>query len=694
MAFKDQREPLRFPRTNGASASALGQAEQLAQPRANLIALLRKRAAMLARNEHDTEGHRGAARQQPKASTDEALVPEHPGALIYPPGLKRAFHEAISDIHSSRGTIPPTGAYALAVQDVGWRTFHGALVDSCSAIISERHPQCSWARNHPPSGNMHVLASAPGSGKSTLAKAFAIALTRVTLAKPFPLGCVFLVHHIATAEAVYQELSALLPRDSVAVFSTKHDADDADAAYAHKFQVGALDRYPVLITTQQFYMHIRGEQARYYRKNDLRFPRVVTFIDERVNEIAVYDADPLALEGVLKAIQQDDQAPRELQQGMLALLEFASTKRIGKDSIESRTHDGDGWQAAIKATQCLRIDEAARYARSASVRMPGVDFDAVFGFANAMADDRAFIARQNNGVVNFVGYERALPRLPGMVLLDATADIDGISKVCRWRKHPKMPPEGYDHLEVVHVPSVARGTLRRWLKNRPNMNAYIAQIRDLILRHVSPRQRALVVCTKDVVVAKNIENWSEHMVPFLNRTSPEGTEGTMRDTEFTNEFAWSLENRQIVVTWFGGYGIGANVWRDADVVIICDDFHLPQRAIKATLQGLKGHKATEGLLADPDDVWSDELEDLRDGHILRWMKQMALRGKAREMDQHGVCGHQKLVITGDLVRLLGHRPKVFPGAKIKSEPGEHSQWLDKLVCLLLHLRNRTNFPPR
>jgi hypothetical protein len=89
------------------------------------------------------------------------------------------------------------------------------------------------------------------------------------------------------------------------------------------------------------------------------------------------------------------------------------------------------------------------------------------------------------------------------------------------------------------------------------------------------------------------------------------------------------------------------------------------------------------LLADPDKVWGEELESLRDGHILRWMKQIALRGKAREMDENGVCGHQKLVITGDLVRMLSHRPRVFPGAKITPVESDHGQWLDKLVCQLL-----------
>jgi hypothetical protein len=204
---------------------------------------------------------------------------------------------------------------------------------------------------------------------------------------------------------------------------------------------------------------------------------------------------------------------------------------------------------------------------------------------------------------------------------------------------------------------------------------------------VAPGQKALVVCIKEIVSADNIKDWSEHMVPFLNRTVPEDTNASTGDTEFRQGFAWSLDGRQIVVTWFGGYGIGANVWRDADVVFVCDDFYLPQRTIKATLQGLKGHKATEGFLADPNATWSDELEYLRDGHILRWMKQMALRGKAREMDEEGICGPQKLVITGDLVRLLAHRPKVFPGAKIRSEQrlDQEGHWLEKLTALLLSL---------
>jgi hypothetical protein len=68
----------------------------------------------------------------------------------------------------------------------------------------------------------------------------------------------------------------------------------------------------------------------------------------------------------------------------------------------------------------------------------------------------------------------------------------------------------------------------------------VDHVRDLILRYVAARQKALVICTKDVVRADKIDGWSEHMVPFLGRTTPDGNTA---DTEFTDGFAWSLDGR-------------------------------------------------------------------------------------------------------------------------------------------------------
>jgi hypothetical protein len=623
---------------------------------------------------------------EPEVRADEgrAQVPLHPADIAPSPGaMKSAYLKALEEIHQRRATTLAQGGYASQVQEEAFWAFYRALASACGAIVCESNPECEYAKNNRPSRQVHVVASAPGSGKSTLAKAFAIALTRVNETKPYPLGCVFLVHHIATAEAVYRELSALVP-NAVAVFSTKHDAENTRTqGYAGSFSVRDLENHPIIVVTHEFYMGIRGDYARSYKKGDLRFQRAVTFIDERANEIAVYDLDPLGLEGVLKHIQGDNFAPRELLESVVALERFMKDKRYGDRKIETPADDRTTWSATADAITYFRSDEVARYIRAASARKPGLDFGILFGFANALLDERAFISRHNKGKnsANFVGYDRALPRIAGMVLLDATADIDGVTAICPWRKHVETPPERYDRLEIIHVPSVARGSTRRWLWEPGNIKLYTDHVRDLILRYVAQEQKALVVCTRDVVKAENIENWSKHMVPFLNRAVPEET--SLGDTEFREGFSWSLEGREVVVTWFGGYGIGANVWRDADVVIVCDDFYLPQRTLKATLQGLKGHKATEGFLAETPEGWGEELACLMDGHILRWMKQMALRGKARDMDENGICGEQRLLVTGDLIRLLAHRPKVFPGAKIKIEHPNYDQFIDRLIALLM-----------
>jgi hypothetical protein len=57
------------------------------------------------------------------------------------------------------------------------------------------------------------------------------------------------------------------------------------------------------------------------------------------------------------------------------------------------------------------------------------------------------------------------------------------------------------------------------------------------------------------------------------------------------------------------------------------------------------------------------LKKVEDGHILRWIKQLGMRGNARNIVD-GVCGKQKLIITGDFDRFIRNKDMMFPGAKI------------------------------
>ena len=151
------------------------------------------------------------------------------------------------------------------------------------------------------------------------------------------------------------------------------------------------------------------------------------------------------------------------------------------------------------------------------------NIEGVFGFARCMAESRAFITRQGQGEKGtvFVGYEQVLPDYRGMVLLDATADIDGVNELCPWRRPVAMPQATYERLEIVHVPSAAEGTLKRWLQTVEHRREYVRHILDSVRSQVAPGQKALVVCKLDIVDARpEIEGWSSNVKPFLTAKQP------------------------------------------------------------------------------------------------------------------------------------------------------------------------------
>ena len=74
------------------------------------------------------------------------------------------------------------------------------------------------------------------------------------------------------------------------------------------------------------------------------------------------------------------------------------------------------------------------------------------------------------------------------------------------------------------------------------------------------------------------------------------------------------------------------------------------------------------------------------GHVLRWLKQMAMRGKGREFDADAICGKQKLVVTGDIATLVENFDRLFPGATLRHEPtalDHEAEHLSKLAYALM-----------
>jgi hypothetical protein len=193
-----------------------------------------------------------------------------------------------------------------------------------------------------------------------------------------------------------------------------------------------------------------------------------------------------------------------------------------------------------------------------------------------------------------------------------------------------------------------------YLKAAKNRRTYVEWLASLIKEQVAPGQKALVVVKKALIDNENLPTWPIGDPRFGNKKL------------FTEEWGWEIEGRRLcVVHW--GTGVGDNTWKEADCVLLCDDFYLPRRTVIATAQGLRNHKSTEGALGSmrSHNSKSQAVDVLQEGHILRWTKQMALRGKGREYDEHGVCGHQKLVWSGNAKKCLANVAVLFPGAHIK-----------------------------
>ena len=159
---------------------------------------------------------------------------------------------------------------------------------------------------------------------------------------------------------------------------------------------------------------------------------------------------------------------------------------------------------------------------------------------------------------------------------------------------------------------------------------------------MKPGELGLVVCKKVLFDNEHVPNW------------PEGDERFKKPELYAEQYQWDIEGRKLCATHWGA-GIGSNVWKDADVIFLMDEFHIPNRIAAATVQGQEQH-ANQGDLATMSSLSSPAPGPniFKLGHRLRWFKQMALRGRARTYDAYGMCGKQRLVVACELKSFMAH----------------------------------------
>jgi hypothetical protein len=579
--------------------------------------------------------------------------------------LRTAHSVAVAEIERIRGQL---GQLTTGINGKVGRSILEAGVLALADLSPDAEPK------------QFVVAAPPGTGKTSHAIALMAATVRIAdkddLSKPY--GCLFVVDQIKKADDMYRQINELLP-GQVAVWTTDHDVNSITSKmhvpHDRRFDVDQLEQRAIAVVTQAFLRGPRGDKARQVIRRDHRAPRALTIFDEQTKEVEVYDIKPSQAEAVREAIEGDRRFS-DLKSKLDPLIDFlrAQSKKTG-NSIDTPNDDPEGWRVA-RELGWFAGEDAEQFVLTNGRHIE--DLEEVFGFAAQMHRNYAFIFRRGGGAMgsNFVAYIPASNPNGNSILLDATADIDGVSELMSWRTHVAVPQVRYDNLHIVHAYDYTRENLNEFLKHAGNRRKYVEFAEKLILGIMPLGTRGLIVCKK------RLADDRAFLKDAANRDAP--SVGTQ-----SNRFPWEFEGRHLAVTWWGGHGIGANDWKEADYVFQFGEHHLPTRTMFATVQGLRGDRATMGMLWETKstNTTPDEVRQATEGHLLRFLKQLGMRGRSRKFDSDGVCSKQVLVLTCDFERLIVNADRLFPGAMLsKSRPKsgrkkltQHDQLLELLT---------------
>jgi hypothetical protein len=323
--------------------------------------------------------------------------------------------------------------------------------------------------------------------------AFIAALVRHAERDPqSPAGALVVVNQIENANDTFRDLNALIP-GKVAVWTSENDPScrlkDEDRKVPRdklpaQFTKDQLQHYPVAIVTHAFYSHAGNHKARIMLHDGKLQPRAFTAIDERYEDVTIYDVTLSEAEKVREAIWADPQHSQAIGPHMEALCKFMRANSGPGRSLEMpRPNEGDeqGDERGTLADELafFTTEPAADYVRHRP-SVPAVSH--VFGFARALASGYAFLSRPAAGITCFTGYENKFTVDAGTMLLDATADLDGIVQICPWRVPHPVPRARYDNLHIVCVPSCVpkNQRLKNYLATPKNRRAYARWLTDLI----------------------------------------------------------------------------------------------------------------------------------------------------------------------------------------------------------------------
>jgi hypothetical protein len=489
---------------------------------------------------------------------------------------------------------------------------------------------------------IYAVQASTGAGKTT----GACALIKAQFDFDHGYTAAVVTGTIKGAQDTFDFMSKLLGTDGVYLYTSAHECgDDAiedvrreygNAVASHRMEFGkattaGLMAASVVVCTHERWKAdtISGDKG--VVRSD-RGPRRNIFIDEQPNLVNAVEVAPSDVEYLR---EQFDRLPL-----------FQPLMRIVNDAVSrmKTAFDRDG--SPLEATSDLfEGSDLPALFRAFDTLPPGFDDRATlaFDFLKAANSGNSFIVRDGKrdapsglrGKTKFWSYSLGFKPHSGLIILDATAALSSVATLLPNISLVQVEPSNYRNLEITHIeaPAGFEDAARSIGISKAGDAAYVEWINEVVRNNTAVGDRVLVVLHKRYSAA-------------------------FQDAQTSS----TISDRLISCTNWGA-GVGSNEWRECTHVFLFSEYHLPAPAYICDAAALQGATADSAVLDATHRTGS--FKRARDGHRLRWFKQMASRGTVRNIDDDGVCKQMKLFTSMERRLFIEHWQALFPGS---SEP--------------------------
>lgn len=520
-----------------------------------------------------------------------------------------------------------------------------------------------------------AVSAATGSGKTVG--------TCALMAHLSPAPCAFVINTVEECEHVYRQLSKLLP-GKVAVYTSLHRVDarrelieekqrELGLVVERRFTEQEFKEAQVVITTHERW------KSEVERHKDLGVrlhrgkPRALVVVDEDPSLERVYVKQPEDVSRLASVLADNTLSNEARAFGFTtshhaadALAGIHARMREVKDNAQGGSLYGSELVTAedAEALDALKFgDISARLSHlDMDARLPVADslWDTV-KFLKAAAQGRVFYSR-GSALSAFYAYELMLEAQPRTIVLDGTADLNGmyaLGKHVVVVDHDK-PDYSRVSLTFVNPPRQFAGKMKpdKLLKARRNAEPFMQWFLPFLVKNTREGEQVLVYA-KQGLLAYDI-----HKGPQWDHSGS------------ADPFYSELEGRRIHWCHFGR-GRGSNQWKDCTTYFRLSDGHMPKAALLAKVGSVTGKIFTAEELASLScGTTRDPLLKLaQDAHLVTSHKQDAARICIRNLTNNGTAAAASIYLVDCDKWLLSHyRERMFPGSTpYQLMAGESSQ---------------------